>query len=146
MPRLRFRGFAVLLLGFFSLALASGCGQVANDGPDRFHVSGSVTFDGRPVPRGTIVFEPDAAAGNQGPQGYATIQDGKFDTKNEGKGVVAGQHKVRLDGQESSGTGESVKVLFENYQQSTDLSRESPNLDYQVPASAAATGPPVEPA
>ena len=146
MPCLRFRGFAVLLLGFSSLALASGCGQVASDGPDRFHVSGSVTFDGRPVPHGTIVFEPDVAAGNQGPQGYATIQDGKFDTRNEGKGVVGGQHKVRLDGLESLGTGASAKVLFENYQQSADLSRESATLEIQVPASAASTGPPVEPA
>jgi hypothetical protein len=41
------------------------------------------------VPSGEIVFEPDAARGNKGPQGRARISQGEFETV-EGRGVVAG--------------------------------------------------------
>jgi hypothetical protein len=60
-------------------------------GPQRFHVEGKVTFDGKPVPSGTIRFEPDSTKGNTGPVGYAAIIDGRYTTATEGsKGSLRG--------------------------------------------------------
>lgn len=50
-----------------AVAAVVGCGS--NDAPDRFHISGKVTFAGEPVPAGQIIFEPDASQQNSGPQG-----------------------------------------------------------------------------
>src|SRR5204862_378695 len=71
------------IVGVLGLA-AVGCGE------SRVEVSGEVTFDGKPVPAGRIYFNPDFTKGNDGPQGYADIKDGKFDTRNKGKGACGG--------------------------------------------------------
>ncbi len=57
----------------------AGCG--AGNEPKTYHVSGTVTFAGKPVPVGTILFVPDAGKANRGPTGYAVIREGKFDTR-----------------------------------------------------------------
>lgn len=74
-PRRR-RWFATMSLLVGALALA-GCGK---EPANVVHVSGTVTFDGKPVPLGMIVFEPDPSKSNSGRQGHADIKDGKFDT------------------------------------------------------------------
>ncbi len=44
--------------------LLPGCGKSGNDG--RVPVAGKVTFpDGKPLPRGTVIFTPDSGKGNQ---------------------------------------------------------------------------------
>lgn len=54
---------------------------------DRVDAWGKVTWKGQPIPRGVIYFGPDGGKGNTGPQGYALIVDGLFDTrKASGKG------------------------------------------------------------
>jgi hypothetical protein len=55
-------GRAVLMFGI--VAIVFGCGP---DGPSRYSISGSVTFQGKPVPVGFIKFEPDTAKSNAGP-------------------------------------------------------------------------------
>jgi hypothetical protein len=83
------RRFLVLL----ALSLtACGCGQ---DGPPRYAVSGTVTYGGRPVRAGQVIFEPAASQGNSGPAGYAEIVGGKYHTLSD-KGVVGGPHQVRV--------------------------------------------------
>jgi hypothetical protein len=44
-----------------------------------------VTYDGKPVPGGRILFTPDR--GNPGPASVAEITDGKYRTRSE-KGVI----------------------------------------------------------
>ena len=79
------------------LALLAGCGAGESEGPDRFGVSGTVNYEGQPVQSGRIYFEPDSAQGNSGPQGYAEIAAGKYDTAGDsGKGTVGGPHRVRI--------------------------------------------------
>jgi hypothetical protein len=70
------------------LALA-GCG-----GPRLGKVSGRVTFNGKPVPTGTIMFHPDAgpaAVGAIGPDGTYTLT-----TIKSGDGAVVGSHRVTI--------------------------------------------------
>jgi hypothetical protein len=61
-------------------------------------VSGTVTYDGAPLPAGVIWFDPDPNHPANPPQGYAYIKDGKFDTLNKGRGVRPGAYLVRVEG------------------------------------------------
>jgi len=122
---------SVILLGVSVLA---GCGS---DGPTRYRVHGMVSFNGKPVPAGTIVFEPDASQKNDGPQGLATIHDGAFDTGRGGKGTVGGAHRVTIlgcDGTSISETSPQGKSLFEPYITIAELPRQDAKLDFDVPA------------
>lgn len=82
-------GIAVL-----SLAVAAGCGESVT----RTQLAGSVTYDGQPVLAGRVYFNPDVAKKNDGPQGYADIKDGRYDTRTSGKGAMAGALIVRVEG------------------------------------------------
>ena len=56
------------------MVLVAGC-----DGDRVYHVQGTVSIGGTPVPAGVIWFDPDIQKGNtNGPQGYAQIKDGRF--------------------------------------------------------------------
>lgn len=97
------RWIAALLVVVVSF---SGCGP---RGPQRFHLEGKVTFDGKPVPSGTIRFEPDSAKGNTGPVGYTAIKDGRYTTATEGsKGSLKGPIVAFLTG----GPAPDPKVEF----------------------------------
>ncbi len=125
----------VLLLAA-CLISAAGCGS---DGPPRYDLSGTVTFDGKPIPAGTIVFQPDTSAGNSGPQGTAEIRDGKFDTANAGKGTVGGAQVVRIRGLDHLAESENdpVKELFPEYELKADVPKENGTMNFEVPADAA---------
>src|SRR5438034_1345515 len=101
------------LRNWFGLALAAalvaapGC---ADPGPKSYPVSGAVTFDGRPIPYGEVIFTPDGAQKNSGPQGIAKIQDGRYDTRAAGgKGMAGGPTVIRVNGM----TGPGGKTLCE---------------------------------
>lgn len=88
------------------VAALSGCGP---RGPQRFQIEGAVTCDGKPVPSGTIRFEPDSTKGNRGPVGYAAIIDGRYATATEGsKGSLRGPLVAILTG----GPARDPKVEF----------------------------------
>lgn len=113
------------MLGVVMLCLAlGGCDR----GPAVYHVRGEVTHAGKPVPAGTIIFEPDASRGNKGPAGMATILAGKYDTRSTlGRGTIGGPHIVRITGierVEGKDPGGEVAVgrpLFENWSVKEDL-------------------------
>ncbi len=91
--RSRFRSCnAAVLLAIVALA---GCG--GDSGPKRFELSGTVIYDGKPVPAGFIVFIPDDATGNSGPATTAGIQDGQYRTL-PGKGTIGGPHVATVYG------------------------------------------------
>jgi len=74
-----------------------GCDQ----GPQRYEVTGVVTFEGKPVPTGRLVFTPDNAADNRGPQGVAIIKAGAIGIEPDRR-VIGGPHWVQImafDGQ-----------------------------------------------
>ena len=118
--------------GFLSIAGCSG-----DDGPRRYDLSGTVTFDGKPIPMGSIIFQPDSSAGNSGPQGAAEIRNGKYDTSDR-KGIIGGPHIVRITGFDGVAENEMevVPPLFAEYQIKSDLPKESGTIDFEVPADA----------
>lgn len=128
----RITGVAAALLAFSTLL---GCG--GSDGPRRYTVEGTVTFDGKPVPAGDIAFEPDTSKGNQGPAGYADIKNGRYVTSS-GKGAVGGPHIVRINGSDGNATPEQPYggFLFEPYTVELDLPKENTTHDFVVPAAA----------
>jgi len=112
---------------------ACGCGGGAEPGPARFRLSGKVTFDGKPVPVGTIYFEPES-----GPAGNAQIKDGQYDTAN-GKGIVGGAHTVMIEGYDGHGAnpGEMGKPIFKPFRAKQDLPASDGTKDFEIPASQA---------
>src|SRR5262245_21835714 len=80
-------------LALIVCAAVAGC-----SGASLYDVKGTVNWNGDPIPAGVIWFEPDVAKGNiNGPQGYAQIKDGKFDTRQNGRGVRPGLYTIRVE-------------------------------------------------
>ncbi len=101
-----------------------------------YHLSGAITYQGKPVPGGTIVFEPDATKGNEGAAGYAKIQDGRYDTRAEGdKGTAGGPHLVRILGLDGIPRGELLNGMpvFPEYSTTADLPTQDSTRDFEVP-------------
>lgn len=84
----------VVSLAVLIASVAPGCGPRAIP---RFDLSGTVTYEGKPVPRGYIVFRPDREAGRDGPGAQADIRDGTYATL-PGQGTIGGAHVVQIFG------------------------------------------------
>jgi hypothetical protein len=113
------------------MCLVAGC--LSDPGPKRYRVSGEITFDGKPVPDGEILFTPDSGKGNSGPQGVAIIKDGRYDTSGTRAPGVAGGPTVVQVAALSDPTG---KLLCE-YQFTIDLPKSDTTHRIEIPASAA---------
>ena len=115
------------------LLLMLGCGP---GGPAQHHVSGRVTFRGKPVPAGVIRFLPDTAEGNQGPAGYAPIEAGHYHTAEGGRGTVGGPHRIVISGYDgrpdASGEQAHGARLFPDYHTTASLPTETTTLDFDV--------------
>lgn len=128
---------AALLLAL-PLALLVGCGAGGGTGPKRYAVSGTVTFAGKPVPKGSITLEPNAESGNSGPGGGAEIVNGKYNTGVE-KGVIGGAYTIRIvgyDGVPVAMEGEQLAdgtPLFAPYQTTFDFPKETTTKDFEIP-------------
>jgi hypothetical protein len=120
------------VLSFAAVAFAlAGCGPGE---PKLYHVSGSLTYNGKPIAKGVIHFEPDAAKGNKGIAGYAEIHDGKFDTAKAGRGVLGGPYSIRINGFDGKVGPEAPlgTALFPEYAENRDLKAENQTLDIDV--------------
>jgi len=115
-----------------ALAVLAGCSQ---SGPTYYHVAGTVTFGGQPVPKGTVTFEPDAAKGVRGQMGYADLVQGKFDTRTAGKGVLGGAYVIRVLGYDGKAAYEAPygNGIFPEYTINRDLPKEDSTLTIDVP-------------
>jgi hypothetical protein len=121
----------VLLVPVVSILV--GCGK---SGPARIDVKGTVTFLGKPVPAGQILFDPDAKRSNEGPAGFARIKNGQFDTRDAGKAPIAGAHVARIIGMDGVPGPEMPRghILFREWSKEIDVDRSNPEFDFQVPA------------
>jgi hypothetical protein len=116
--------------------VASGCGSDAGG----YSISGKATFQGQPIPKGYLIFAPDASKGNKGPGGRATISNGTYQS-DSGKGVVGGPYVITVYGYDGvpakSEDGEALpdgQPLFSPYRMTAELPKEDTTKDIDVPA------------
>jgi hypothetical protein len=122
----------------FVLLAAAGCG---GDGIDRHQVSGTVTYQGKQVQDGRIMFEPDASIGKIAPTGFAQIEGGRFQTT-QTESPTTGKYKVRVFGYDKSkmkkdyAPGEILDMpeLFPEYTLEAEIPPPGGKLDIEVPA------------
>jgi hypothetical protein len=129
LKQVTFRARALVVLG---LAILFGC----SPGERVYNLSGNVTYAGKPVPVGHIIFEPDSNAGNSGGSGFAKIKDGHYDTSIlDGRGVLGGPHVVRIQGLDGIVRGELLNgiPLFQEYVTTADLPKGNGAKDFDVP-------------
>jgi hypothetical protein len=114
--------------------LLASCSR--NGGPQRFHLQGTVTFEGRPVPSGTIRFEPDGSRGNQGPVSVVPIREGRYSSNQPGvKGAIKGPLVVWISGYPAHDPNIEIQPpLFPEYRTTTELHPQSipGSLDFEV--------------
>jgi hypothetical protein len=128
----RFRRAAALFL-FPAVLVCVGC-----SGENR--ISGKVTFKGKPIPSGRIMFAPKDGKGGQA--GFANIVNGEYDTAAPGgKGVGKGAVVVSIEGGEvgtpAAKSGEAAgKPYFPRYETTMDVTG-TMTKDFDVPADAA---------
>jgi hypothetical protein len=127
------RLFGALIAAWLSAA-ALGCG-----GANTIDISGEVKFGGKPIPAGRIYFTPDSSKGNEGPQGFAEITDGKYDTRREGRGAVAGANIVKIAGNDGSRGNGMGLPLFDDFSQPAMIPTSAATQDFDVPANAPKT-------
>ena len=119
--------------------VSTGCGP-----RDRYALSGSVTFDGKPIPAGTITFVPFGAGQPGRTAAFCEIKAGKYDTKT-GRNPGSGPHRVMISGCDGvpyqSQMGEIVenhpmgKQLFPTHLVEIDVPEENGSVfDFAVPA------------
>jgi hypothetical protein len=98
-------------------------------------VSGTVTYEGKPLPAGQIFFEADVTKGHDAPQGFAYIKDGQFNTEQGGRGVVGGDYVIRIQGFDGKPGNELPlgQPLFSDYVESRNLPRGPSRLEFSVP-------------
>lgn len=112
-----------------AVALA-GCG----DSEKLYDVSGTITFEGKPIPKGLIFFDPEK--GTPGTQGFANIEQGKYDTSNPGagKGIRGGKYSVRISGFDGVPAAEAPfgKFLFPEHELKKELPSQKQTFDYDV--------------
>jgi hypothetical protein len=120
--------------------LVVGCGTSDSQ---LHHLSGKVTFNGQPLPKGRIVFLPDTTKGNSGPGGFAEINDGAYDTRTNGAPGPGGALIVQIEGFDGKTTAANRvgKPLFLGYGVKVDVPRANATQDFDVPIAAAKTLP-----
>lgn len=122
------RAASVLVLG---LAVV-GCQKSQ---ADRYPVAGTISIGSEPIRGGFVVFEPTTTLG--GRQGYAKIQDGRFDTRTGGEPAVAGPVVVRVQGWGTPTDRFPDGVpLCDRYEFRLELQTGSNELELKVPESA----------
>lgn len=101
-------------------------------------VRGTVTYQGAPVPGGSIVFEPDADAGNRGPGVAAQIRDGRYETT-YGKGIGGGAYVVKITGNDGQpfindiGEEYAGQPTFATIVRKVEFPQESTTHDFALP-------------
>lgn len=128
-------GLALALFWFFGWPGSNSSPTL----PNSVHLSGTVSFQGRPIPLGLIVFEPDASLGGGGAQGFASIQNGSFDTRKPGGQAVAiGPCMIRITGGDGVGIDAFTpfgNLMFEEYLLKLAIDGETGPLKVEIPAS-----------
>lgn len=124
-------------LGLICLVLlATTIGCRAKSDLETYPISGTVTFQGKPVPVGSLTLVPDSSQGNRGAAVSMEIIDGKFDSANASRGHVGGPHVATIVGLDGNGDGDLFPngyMMFQDYQVTLNLPKEASTQDIVVP-------------
>jgi len=136
------RMIATLATALLVSAVPMGCSR-----PGPYDVHGTATFQGKPIPIGLVVIEPDAERSNHGTQTQAMIKDGQFRTQ-PGHGAISGPVLITISANDGVPTPMSPKgkLLFRTYQFRSELPASSSSLNIEVPDSQAFSTSNEEPA
>src|SRR3954451_11794285 len=119
---------AVWSLWLLALVVITACSQEEK----LYRVSGNVTFAGKPIPKGLIFFDPQG----EGPQGFANIENGKYDTSlpGKGKGIRGGAYDIRVNGFTGIEKNEAPfgDALFPEYTGKKELPQEDSTFDLDI--------------
>ena len=122
---------SALVLVLMAVAAAPGCWGGDPYAVKTVSAAGTATYQGKPVSKGTILFQP---VDEKGRPASGTIDDGKFTltTYREGDGAVPGKHRVAVVATEERKTKDgdtTVKYLIpEQY-----ASAETSGVEVEVP-------------
>jgi hypothetical protein len=97
-------------IGIAVLALLSVLG--CNGKPPMSQISGSVTFKGKPIPAGHVMFTPDVSISG-GQIRMFMVTDGIYDSKKDAEpGLLPGPYKVTIAGYD----GKRIPMFFQGKQ------------------------------
>jgi len=120
------------MAGLAALTATGGCGD---DGPDRYGLSGSISYEGKPIAGGWIVFDPVG----EGPGASGNIHDGRYETRKDW-GTVGGPHTIEVvafdsaaaaDPNTEGSAGTAAKPMFSCTIQ-RDIPKETTSLDIEI--------------
>lgn len=96
----------MLLAASLALPLA-GCGD---SGPALYPVKGTVTFNGKPLNTGSVMFVPQS----KGPAAYGPIaEDGTYNLTTDDKdGALPGKHRVMINAVKDNGVSAAHSYLI----------------------------------
>ncbi len=119
------KNYRVLPLGF-SLAVllvsACGCGSGAPPLPPTYKVSGTVTYKGEPIKKGSILMQGQDDIAEGRPPATADIVDGSYSLKiYEGEKTVQISSKVENGSPDATGVTPMKELIPEKYNTKSDL-------------------------
>lgn len=123
---------AILLLP--TLFWLGGCSPPAVDGVDAW---GNVTWGGKPITSGMVTFTPTANQSNGGHQGWATVAEGRFDTRaSGGKKIATGPCTLLLTSRQPSADPAHPKGtnLVLRFEKPIEISADSAEVNLDIPA------------
>lgn len=127
-----YRPVVLVVLLACTAILGGGCRQA-----DRWHLSGRVTYGGKPVQEGHISFDTLTPGPGRG-GAFAKILKGTFDTRAAGRHHCGGPHRVTIAGykglKDPNNPDSPVVLLFPAYQVEADLPMKASTMDFDVPA------------
>ena len=128
---------ALRLCVFVMFLATSGCNR--NAGPARYNLTGTITYGGKPIPAGYILFAPDTSKGNDGPGADAEIKDGVYRMR-PNEGTVGGPHIATISGFDGVSFQRGLTLnpmglpIFSSVQVSVDLPKAAATHDFAIPA------------
>lgn len=134
----RWTGWVLAALPF----VLTGCGD---GGPPRYHISGTITLDGKPVPAGAISFIPVGQAEAPRGPGFCRFTGGHYESRS-GRSPGSGSYRVLIDGYDGVPfevkLGEEIeehpmgKPIFPTHIVEVDLpAKHGGSFDFEIPAS-----------
>jgi len=119
----------------------TGCGEKGEF--KRYHLEGTVTFQGLPLPYGEMILSPDVSKQNSGPSTVLEIHNGKFHTE-PGQGHIGGPYTAIITGFDGKHPQvndplrdpKSLKgsVIVQHFQTSFDFPKANHQVSIEIPA------------